>query len=126
AGWYMAHRFAAERDRANNQRDLRVRYLVDAYRQLETACSRDDIMPYKEGVECAIADVQLFGTPRQVELAKAIMRDIETGSRTTDPRTLLSDLRTDLRRELNLVALTNQITHFRVHGNTPKPAKPAA
>ena len=33
-GWVVAHAFARSRDRANKQREIRVNYLIQAYRQL--------------------------------------------------------------------------------------------
>lgn len=118
-GWYFAHRMSAARDRANKKRDLRVQYLIDAYRRLEAACVRDDVMPYKEDIEKSIADVQLFGTDRQINLVKQIIKGVEEASY-SDPRPLLANLRDDLRNELNLEREESMILHFRVSGNAPK------
>ena len=121
-GWYIAHRTAAKRDRANKKTDLQVQYLIEAYRSLESACARNDTLPWKERIEGAISDIQLFGTAEQVELAKKVTQDIEQESY-TDPRDLLASLREELRRELNLEPLSSTIWHFRVRGNVPKPGQ---
>lgn len=41
AGWIVAHRLNLQRDTAAKRRDLRVQYLLDAYRRLEAAANRD-------------------------------------------------------------------------------------
>ena len=118
AGWYVAHRMASARDRANKKRDLQTHYRIEAYRAIEAACARKEVMPYREGVERAIGDIQLFGSAEQVRLARRFTTEIETGSY-TDPRALLGNLRHELRRELNLQPVGEQIWHFRVTGEVP-------
>ena len=69
-GWLVAHRLSAARDRANKRRDLRVQYLIDAYRKLENAGNRNtNTSDYAAALELAVADIQLFGSPDQVKLA---------------------------------------------------------
>jgi hypothetical protein len=119
-GWYVNNSYSAARDRANKQRDLRVQYLIDAYRHIERVCApnkpadiSDDML---RGIESAIADIQLFGSAQQIELAKRVVKEIVSGSY-SDPRYLLAELRKDLRRELNLDAASSDpvdIMHFRM------------
>ena len=33
-GWFIAHRLAAARDRANKRREVQVSYLIEAFRRL--------------------------------------------------------------------------------------------
>ncbi|SOD18918.1 hypothetical protein SAMN06297164_1915 [Nitrosomonas ureae] len=115
AGWYIVHRMASNRDRINKKRDLRVKYLIEAYQAIESACSRGENAPYRERLERAVGDVQLFGNSEQVQLAKKFSTDMES---TTfgDPRSLLVALRDDLRRELNLEPVKGEIWHFRITG----------
>jgi uncharacterized protein YjaG (DUF416 family) len=42
-GWYVLHRLSLNRDEANKRRDLRVQYLLEAYRKLENASNRQDL-----------------------------------------------------------------------------------
>lgn len=69
AGWFVANRISARKDLATRRRELIVSYLVDAYRKLEKSASA--VIPEESwaGIESAIADIQLFGSSRQVELA---------------------------------------------------------
>ncbi|MEO8361455.1 MAG: hypothetical protein ABI672_15590 [Vicinamibacteria bacterium] len=126
-GWHMADLYSKRRDRANKQRDLRVQYLIEAYRRIETLCGREDpaAVPVEaiRGFESAITDVQLFGSSGQIDLARRIAAEIETAS-STDPRHLLADLRADLRRELQLEPRPTDpkdILHFRVRKVLPRP-----
>ncbi len=111
-GWFVAHRFSAHRDRANKQRDIRITYLVQAYRDLGMAASRAPNSEQFKKLESAFHDIQLFGTPSQIdELHSATQRWKSAGG--TDLDLLLSDLRDDLRRELNLPRTNNPLIFFR-------------
>ena len=63
-------------------------------------------------VEKAIADIQLLGTSYQVELARTFASDfVENRSASLD--SLLSELRKDLRRELDLEETSSNTIFFR-------------
>lgn len=112
-GWYVAHYLTRRRDQANKRRDLRVQYLIEAYRNLEFASNRTltaDVAPF---LEKAVADIQLFGTPKQVQLAQ----DFAVGfaknrSHSLDP--LMRELRQDLRKELDLESVQPEIKYLRI------------
>jgi glutamate 5-kinase len=85
---------------------MTTQYLVNAYRGLERASGRDRVtQELSDHLESAIADIQLFGAVGQIQLAKAFTESMNTTSR-GDPRDLLARLRSDLRRELELAALS--------------------
>jgi hypothetical protein len=113
-GWFVAHRFNARRDRQNRAREKINGFLIEAYRSIEQACVRGSVngTRFEEPFEKALADVQLLGSPKQVELARKIVSEIEAGSY-SDPRLLLEDLRLQLRRDLSLAPLSSEIKHFR-------------
>ncbi len=113
-GWYAAHRLAAARDRANKRRELRVQYLIEAYRRLEFASNRPITPSIAPDIERAIADIQLFGTARQVELARQFARGFaQDGTHPLDP--LMSDIRHTLRAELSLEEIDPSITYLRLN-----------
>ena len=117
-GWLVVHRLSAARDRANKRRDLRVQYLIDAYRRLENAGNRNSrTADYSTALESAVADIQLFGSPAQVKLARQFALDFaDNGVATLDP--LLDNLRNDLRAELRLHRIDESITYLRItNGN---------
>jgi hypothetical protein len=63
--------------------------------------------------EKAVADIQLFGTPKQVELAQAFALGFaENGTHSLDP--LLNELRQELRKELNLESVEPKIKYLRI------------
>jgi hypothetical protein len=111
-GWIVAHRLTAKRDLANKRRELKVKYLIDAYRQLEGAANREDRLSTTADLESAIADIQLFGTPKQVEMALNIAQEIvDKQDALIDD--LLFDLRETLRSELQLEPVTSKIKILR-------------
>jgi len=69
-GWWIVHHFSSRRDLANERRKLRVSYLLDAYRRLESASNRTNMTSHRANFESAVADIQLLGSPRQVALAR--------------------------------------------------------
>jgi len=94
AGWFVVHLLSSKKDRENKRHDLRIQYLIEAWRSLEKASNRDDLSPSKSDLERAIADIQLFGSRRQIELAQKFAEDFaKTGNATLDE--LLEDLRQD-------------------------------
>ncbi|WP_051197620.1 hypothetical protein [Flavobacterium soli] len=111
AGWYIVHLFATKRDRKNKQKELRINYLIEAWRKLEYASNRKDVNAV-EYVEKPIADIQLFGTKKQIELAIKIANELAE-TRGTNLIELLTELRQDLRRELNLEKIDTPIKVFR-------------
>ena len=106
--------FSAKRDLANKRRELRVKYLIDAYRQLERASNRTATGGQSSRLESAIADIQLLGTPKQVEMAKRFAIDFAQ-NRTASLDELLFDLRATLRAELDLEIVESQIQFLRIY-----------
>ena len=74
AGWSVVHRNDIERDQLNKRRDLRVQYLIDAYRRLESASDRTLSEDSVAKMESAMADIQLFGSPTQVSMTKKLVQ----------------------------------------------------
>ena len=94
--------FSLRISRLSKRRDLRVQYLIEAYRRLETVSNRHELGEQDvQALESAIADIQLFGSAAQVELAARFAKSF-ADSKTATLDELLSDLRSDLRQELAL------------------------
>ena len=112
ASWYVVHRLSIDCDQRNKRRDLRIQYLIEAYRRLEGAAHRADLSAFAREVESALTDVQLFGTERQVQLAhefaEAMARD-----RTAALDPLVANIRSELRSALRLEAVPDRIVVFR-------------
>ena len=111
-GAWLAHSFSAARDRANKRREQRIAFLIAAYRGIESAANRRDGSA-ASALESAVADIQLFGTPRQVELVQSFVFEFtEHQSASTDA--LLVELRRDLRAELRFERVPDSIKFLRI------------
>ena len=67
-------------------------------------------------LESAIADIQLFGTPHQVELVQSLLTEFAE-KKTVSMDALLQDLRRDLRAELSLSSVPAKVLHLRFQGD---------
>ena len=115
-GWAIVHRLNTRRDQENKRREIRVKYLIDAYRSIEAATDRVGGTVGTEfgpPLESAIADILLFGSLDQIRKAKEVVHEIvETNKGITAP--LLYLLRDDLRKELSLAASNEELLYFRL------------
>jgi len=121
--WFVGSWLAAKRDRANKRRDMRVQYLLDAYRRLQGAGHRPLVPPYSLDLESALADVQLLGSPAQAALAQKFTLEMgEHGHALLDD--LLLSLRNELRAELELEKIEGKLTYLRVNADGDNKTKP--
>jgi hypothetical protein len=97
AGWWVVN---AQQRRAV-RRNMRIEYLLSAYRQLERVTNREPTKEHGRAIEEAVADVYLLGTPKQVELVADFAKNFAQAGG-ADLNNLLMDLRKSLRRELLL------------------------
>jgi Tfp pilus assembly protein PilO len=111
-GWWVAHALSARRDLANERRKLRVSYILEAYRKLESAANPSDPKSKRSQLESAIADIQLLGSPKQVKMASEFAKLI-SGNGEASCDYLLSDLRSSLRSELQLESVNERIIFLR-------------
>jgi type II secretory pathway component PulK len=98
--WFVIHRLSRSRDRHNKKRDIRVGYLIDAFRQIEKASNRDEF-EHQVLLESALADIQLFGSLEQIRLVKTLTDEF-VNTKVFNANALLTSLRNDLRSELGL------------------------
>ena len=121
-GWYAVHYLNTERDRQNKLRDIRIQYLIEAYRSLANSAQRppEKNSPYFRQIEAAVADIQLFGTKSQIEKVHIMLAEYpKTATLPLDP--LLNDLRNILRTELNLPPEQKNVQWLRMEGAPPLP-----
>jgi hypothetical protein len=64
-------------------------------------------------METAVAKIQLFGSTVQIRLAQEML-DSFAATRGADLNKLLSDLRNELRKELDLGEVSGKLMHLRV------------
>jgi len=124
-GWVVVHRLNARRDVENKRREIRVKYLIDAYRNIEAGTVRvggTGESEFGRPFESAIADILLFGNLDQIKKAKELALEIaDKKIGITAP--LLYLLRDDLRRELGLMPTEEDVLYFRWQPGT-KQAEP--
>ncbi len=103
----------------NKRRELRVHVLVEAWRNVERAVNRPGAEETR-GLEQALADIQLFGTPSQAEHAARVARAINGGeAEAACLEELLEALRLDLRKEMRLGRAESRLVCLRTgHGQS--------
>jgi hypothetical protein len=72
-GWFFAHWLTARRDLAAKRREARLRALEAAYMRLATSCNRELTPDLVEKIETFVAEIQLYGTPHQIDLMAGIV-----------------------------------------------------
>jgi hypothetical protein len=110
-GWFILHRFSAWRDRNNKRKDLKVRYLIEAWKRLERCSNKEDYDTNE--METAIADIHLFGNLKQITLANAFVNEFAK-NKVASGDELLEELRNDLRKELNIETAKSKIRYLRI------------
>ncbi len=120
-GWLLVHLLTMARDRANKIRDLKTKYLIEAFQKLERNVWNNK--PIQGEVESAMADIQLFGQEQEVDLAIKFMRLAST-PKAGGYLDLLHLLRHNLRKELNLPASKSALEHWRPRYNEMPEQKP--
>jgi hypothetical protein len=109
----LSHAFTLRRDRQSRRQTQRIDYLVTVYRAFSKSNNHPALYEIADELEQAIADVQLFGTPRQVELAQQFANDLGN-SQTAQLDELLLELRNSLRSELQAQSLPGRLVWLRV------------
>lgn len=109
----LTHLFSIYRDRENKRREQRLGYLVSVFRALSKANHHPRLYEVADEVEQAIADLQLFGTPEQVRLARKFATDLGT-TQEADMDALLKELRNSLRKELGRKPVTENMQWLRI------------
>jgi hypothetical protein len=117
-GWGVAHRLSITKDRNAKQRDMRIQFLLEAYRRLESAANRPEAgKEEQDKFESALADIQLLGTKPQIEELMRFLAGWNATGASINP--LLELLRAHLREELNLEKDVPGIKIFRFEDRHP-------
>jgi hypothetical protein len=112
ASWFAGSWLSARRDRSNKRRDLRVHYLIEAYRRLSTVTQQQLNAEYFADIDSAILDIQLFGTADQISAAQTFAEQLAEHREAQVDR-LLASLRDELRDELMLGRVAGPIVCLR-------------
>jgi hypothetical protein len=96
----------------HERRELQLGYRIEAYRRLERATNRPFDRDAAATLESAVADIQLLGSPQQVEMARDFAREF-AANRAASVEDLLESLRNNLRHELRLPAVPRGVLSLR-------------
>ncbi len=110
-GWIVVYIFAIRQNTQIKKKEVTIEYLIQAWGKLEKASNRKDNR-YNTEIETAIADIQLFGTKRQIELAQQFAEEIARNKESSTLE-LLVLLREDLRKELKLERVPRKFKFLR-------------
>jgi hypothetical protein len=112
-GWIVGHWLNAKRELTNRRREARLKGLEAAYKCLALAAVREWTDEHKAEFERFVAEIQLYGTPNQVELMIKLVEafDRQESSISFDP--LLENLRNVLRAELRMEPVTGRVWWYR-------------
>lgn len=115
SGWIVGHKLNAERDLQNKRVELRIKYLMEAYRKLEASVESEVSRENLDILESAISDIQLLGTPEQVDKVLAWSSQFADGEtqENVNLQDLLEDLRGSLRNDLGLQKIDRKIRHVK-------------
>lgn len=100
-GLFVGHLLTTRREAARRRREIRINYLIDAYRKLERGSAPTSDLYNAGEFESAIADIQLLGNVDQVALAHKFCEAANSGDGSL-LQELLEDTRLELRNELQL------------------------
>lgn len=115
-GWVVAHKLNAARDVRNKQREIRLKYLSEAYDVFIEIGRNVDILGNYREVERAISYIHLYGNTKQVELCDKFVNDIAL-SGSANHTELVVEVRNFIRSELGLRVLSTKLNLLKV---TPK------
>src|SRR5262245_30743170 len=98
----LAHRFTSRRDQTNRRSDVRIQYLLEAYRAISSSVGRDLEGNDEDArtLERGLSDIQLMGSRSQANLAAEVAEGLEAKGEVAAKK-LLCALRGDLRDELD-------------------------
>jgi hypothetical protein len=122
-GWGVSHYLSVSKDQKAKQRDMRIQFLLEAYRRLEAAANRlESGKEEQDKFESALADIQLLGTKTQIEELMRFLEQWNSSEGNASINPLLELLRTHLREELGLEKEIPGIKIFRFENRHPNTA----
>ena len=123
-GWGVSHYLSVSKDYKAKQRDMRIQFLLEAYRRLEAAANRPESgKEEQDKFESALADIQLLGTKTQIEELMHFLEQWNSLEGNASINPLLELLRTHLREELGLEKEIPGIKIFRFENRNPNMAR---
>jgi len=102
--WFAISYLTSEREKKNKQTEIKIKYLVDAYRDISIFITRENhkciTVEVHNNFERAIRDIQIYGSLDEIQLVNDYVMNINKKGYNIDP--LLNKLKNNLRTTLNL------------------------
>ena len=115
-GWLVGHELNLRRDTIIKRRELRVKYLLEAFRNLEASVGHTDgvLSESRKVFNSAVSDIQLLGTKEQID---ALVNFLEGFKKNTNGSvdTVFNLLRDEIRKELDLERNVKPYFKFMFH-----------
>ncbi|MES2428755.1 MAG: hypothetical protein V4560_17360 [Bacteroidota bacterium] len=116
-GWIIVHYFNTKRDRTLKRRELVTSHLINSYKVLTIDITQRDANLERDlKLESVIAELQLFGSEEQIRLTKKLVDDIRNNKEFLMDE-LINSLRNDLRNELGLSLIQDNVWWLRFEKN---------
>lgn len=112
-GWIVGHWLNSMRELKNRRREARLKGLESAYKCLALSAVRDWTDDHKMEFERFVAEIQLYGSPHQVQLMTKIVDGLNRQEPSVSFDALLEDLRDSLRQELRMEPVRGPIWWYR-------------
>jgi hypothetical protein len=114
AGWFFVHRLNARRDLTIRKREARLRALEAAFMRLATSSNRPLTDQHKDEIERFVAEIQLYGTPRHINLMTVLVEGFKKPNNKVSYDDLLVELRDSIRKELDLEQIDGPVWWLRL------------
>ena len=112
-GWFFVHWLNARRDLAIRKREARLKALEAAYMRIATSSNRPLTNKRMDDLETFVSEIQLYGTPRQIQLMTEIVEGFKKPNNVVSYDAILVDLRDTIREELRLEPVSGRIWWMR-------------
>lgn len=122
-GWFYVHKLNAQRDLVIRKREARLKALEAAYMRISTSMNRPLDDKVVDAIETFVAEIQLYGTPRQIELMQVMVEEFKKPNFVVSYDALLADMRDTIRSELQMEQLNGPVWWLRL---TKAPVEHAA
>jgi DUF1680 family protein len=117
-GAILGHWLSGVRDRKQRLREIRIGYLIEIHRVFAKANRHPRLYEIGHEIEQALADIQLFGSERLIELVKRFTFEI-AANRIARLDEIQQAIRTYLRQELGEKAITDRMFWLQINESNP-------
>lgn len=117
AGWFLAHWLTARRELAAKRREARLKALEAAFMRIATSSNRPFSPEIIEKLETFVSEIQLYGTPVQIDLMAQVVEGFKRGEPVSYDA-ILADLRNTIRKELRLEPVAGFVWWLRLTPNS--------